>query len=326
MPEERAIAIGGSAGAVSALKRILPRLPAALPAPVFVVVHVGARGRDLLADILDACGPLKVSTAQEGERPGRAHVYVAPADRHLLVIDGVIRLGRGPRENMSRPAVDALFRSVAACYGPRAVGLVLTGNLNDGAAGLAAIKRCGGLTAVQDPADADAPEMPSEALEASDVDYRAPLADLADLIAALAREPTGPERPIPRALELEVHIALGRPSHAETVAEIADVVPLSCPDCGGTLAQLKAPPLRYRCQIGHAYSANALANEQGRWLEEALGVALRIVEERAILSERMARDAEKAGRTRSVEGYVAKAAELRGSAEVLREAALRISG
>jgi len=325
MPEGRAIAIGGSAGSISALKQIMPQLPATLPAPVFVVVHVGRQGEDLLAGILGACGPLDVSTAEDGARPERGHVYVAPADRHLLVVDGMIRLGRGPRENMSRPAADALFRSVAASYGPRAVGLVLTGNLNDGAAGLAAIKQCGGLTAAQNPADADVPDMPSGALEASDIDYRAPVSELAALIAALAGEPPGPALPIPRALELEIAIALGRPSRAATIAEIADVAPLSCPACGGTLSQLKEPPLRYRCQIGHAYSAGALAHEQDGSLEEALGVALRTVEERAVLAERMARDAEQSGRVRSMEDYLSKASEFRRSAEVLRNAAIRFS-
>jgi len=324
MSEGRVIAIGGSTGSISALKQILPRLPAGLPAPVFVVVHVGAEGRNLLAGILDACGPLTVSTAKDGEHPEQAHVYVAPAGRHLLLVDGEIRLGRGPRENMARPAVDALFRSVAASYGPRAIGLVLSGHLNDGAAGLAAIAQCGGLTAVQSPADAEAPDMPRGALEAGDIDYRAPLADLANLMVALAKEPPGPEFPTPRALELEIEIALGRPSQTGVIDEIADVAPLSCPECGGTLSQLKEAPLRYRCQIGHAYSAKTLAHEQNGSLDEALGVALRIVEERAVLADRMARDAEASGRAWSMENYASKAAEFRRSADVLRSAAIRL--
>jgi two-component system, chemotaxis family, protein-glutamate methylesterase/glutaminase len=325
MPEGRVIAIGGSSGSVSALKLIMSRLPSALPASVFIVVHVGAHGHDLLADVLDACGPLNVSTAKEGERPERGRVYVAPADHHLLVVDGVMRLGRGPRENMSRPAVDALFRSVAASCGPRAVGMVLTGNLNDGAAGLAAIKQCGGLTAIQCPSDAEAPDMPLGALEASDIDYRAPLRDLPDLIAALAEAPPGPALLIPRALEVEIAIALGRPSRAATIAEIADEAPLSCPDCGGALSQLKQPPLRYRCQIGHAFTAKVLAHEQATSLNQAMGIALRIVEERAVVAERMARDAEQAGRTRSMEDYLSRASEFRQSADVLREAAIKFS-
>src|SRR6056297_187914 len=321
MHKERAIAIGGSSGSIAALKQIVPRLLKDVPAAIFVVVHVGAYGRNLLGDILDSSGSLSVTTAVDGEPAEAGRVYVAPADRHLLVIDGIIRLGRGPRENMSRPPIDALFRSVAFSYGSGAIGLVLTGNLNDGAAGLASIKQRGGLTAVQNPADADAPDMPLGALEASDIDYRAPLADL---ITAMAHEPTGSEPAIRRELELEVDIALGRPCLTETIAEIADVAPLSCPDCGGTLSQLKRPPLRFRCQVGHAYSANALAHQHEGSIDEAVRVALRIVEERAVLAERMAREAKTAARTHAHEDYLGKAAELRASAKVLRAAALRL--
>jgi two-component system, chemotaxis family, protein-glutamate methylesterase/glutaminase len=290
-----------------------------------VVVHVGNHGKDLLAGLLDGLGPLRVTTAREGEVVEAGRIYVAPADRHLLITDHTVRLGRGPRENMARPAVDALFNSVAATYGSGAIGLVLTGNLHDGAAGLAAIKRCGGLTAVQDPAEAAAPEMPLEALEASEVDYRARLEDLPGLIAQLAQEPLGPPLPVPRALALEVEIALGRPCRSETIAEIADPAPLSCPACGGVLSQLDGAPLRFRCQVGHAFTARALEEEQEGSLDEAVRVALRIVEERAVLAERMSRDAAAAGRPRTEEMYRAKASELRRTSEVLRSATLRLS-
>lgn len=318
-----AVAIGGSVGSLDVLKQVLPQLPANLPGPVFVTVHVGSHGRNLLASILEKSSNLPVTTALEGEiaRPGR--VYIAPADRHLLVIDGVIRLGRGPRENLARPSVDALLRSVAVCYGAGAVGVVLTGHLNDGAAGLAAIKQCGGLSAVQNPADAVAPDMPLGALEASDIDYRAPAADLGALISTLLSADKRPVCRIPRSLELEVDIALGRPCVTETISEIADVVPLSCPGCGGSLSQLKQPPLRFRCQVGHAYSANCLMEAHEGAVDEAVRVALRIVESRAVLLEKMAREAASVGRSHSHNNFSEKAAELRRSADVLRSAALR---
>lgn len=230
--EHRTIAIGGSTGAVKDLKRILAALPADLSAPVFVVVHVGAQGRNLLAKAFEECGPLPVTTAEDGETIESGHVYIAPSDRHLLVVDGAIRLGRGPRENMARPAVDALFRSVAPSYGSRAIGLVITGHLNDGASGLAAIGQRGGITVVQNPSDAEAPDMPFGALEASDIDYRAPTDELAPLLSMLAQQPSGPEVQASRALELEVDIALGRPCRSPTIAEIAtpcaDHLPILC--------------------------------------------------------------------------------------------------
>jgi two-component system, chemotaxis family, protein-glutamate methylesterase/glutaminase len=321
----RAIAIGGSTGAIAILKQVLGDLPAELPAPVLVVVHVGARGRDLLAEILNEHCSLSVITARDEKKVEPGCVYVAPADHHLLVIDGMIRLGRGPRENMARPALDALFRSVAVSYGSRAVGVVLSGHLHDGAAGLAAIKQCGGLTAVQNPSDASASEMPLEALEASDIDYRAPSSQLGALLAALVTQPPARTVPISRALELEVDIALGRPCLTTTIAEIAEVAPFSCPSCGGVLSEIKQPPLRFRCQVGHGYSAKALMEEQEGSVDEAIRLALRIIEERATLAERMARDATSSGRSHASCALQEKAGELRSSADVLRQAALRLA-
>lgn len=195
--------------------------------------------KDLLAEILNAHSGIPVTTAVDGEAVERRHVYVAPADHHLLVIDGVIRLGRGPRENLARPAVDPLFRSVGLNYGPRAVAIVLTGMLNDGAAGLADLKRCGGVTVVQNPSEAVAPDMPMGALRASDVDYRAPLEDLAALLVELTGEEAGPPILVPAEIRLEVDIALGLQIGSETMLTIANPVPISCPACGGVLSQIR---------------------------------------------------------------------------------------
>ncbi|MFL5285332.1 MAG: chemotaxis protein CheB, partial [Rhodopila sp.] len=194
------------------LKRIFADLPADLPAAVFVVMHIASDGRDMLADILDAAGPMAVKTAAEGDTVENGRAYVAPAGQHLLVDHSTIRLGRGPRENMARPAVDPLFRSAALSYGPRVIGVVLSGKLDDGAAGLAAVKRCGGLTVVQDPADAQADDMPLSAFNACDVDYRAPAAKLAHLLVQLTNELAPLPLPVPGDLALEVQIAAGRPS------------------------------------------------------------------------------------------------------------------
>jgi two-component system, chemotaxis family, protein-glutamate methylesterase/glutaminase len=296
MSHRDVIALGGSLGAVAALKHLLGKLPADFAAAVFVVIHVGARGKDLLAEIFNAHSEIPVTTAVDGEVVERGHVYVAPADHHLLVIDGVIRLGRGPRENLARPAVDPLFRSVGLNYGPRSVAVVLTGMLNDGAAGLADLKRCGGVTVVQNPSDAVAPDMPMGALMASDVDYRAPLEGLAALLVELTGEEAGPPIPVPAEIRLEVDIALGRQIGSETMLTIANPVPISCPACGGVLSQIKSwPPLRFRCQVGHAYTSEALAAESESAVDEALRVALRIIEERVTLSEKMAEDAHRSG-------------------------------
>ncbi|MFN3932751.1 MAG: chemotaxis protein CheB [Brevundimonas sp.] len=316
------VAIGGSAGSVEVIRTICRGLPADLQASVLIAVHVGSIGQDLLGRILDADGPIPAGTAVEGEPLERGRIYVAPADHHLVVDDRTIRLGRGPRENMSRPAIDPLFRSAGISAGPRAIGVLLSGMLNDGASGLADLKRCGGVTVVQSPLDAIEDEMPRTALLASDIDYRASASDLAGLIGRLIEEEAGPELSPPANIALEVAIAVGRPSDSSVIAEIASPVPLSCPGCGGTLSQIRRSPLRFRCQVGHGYTAEALAQEQEDAVDEAIRIALRVIGERVVLMEKMALEARQAGRTAAAASFDERALELRGHADVLMESAL----
>jgi two-component system chemotaxis response regulator CheB len=315
------IAIGGSTGAVDAVRQLCADLPAEIAATLFIVIHVGASGNNLLADVFDAHSPIAISTAVDGEilRPG--HAYVAAADHHLLVIDDVLRLGHGPRENMARPAIDPLFRSVAANFGPRVIGVVLTGMLNDGASGLSDIKRCGGITVVQSPTDAEAPDMPWGALNGAEVDYRAPLADMAALLVKLTEEEAGPAVSIPHDVKVEVGIALGRRSDSEKLAEFADPVALTCPACGGVLSEInRQPPLRFRCQVGHAYTSEALASVKEDTVDEAVRVALRIMEERTLLGEKMADEARSTGRPAAAASYEQRVDECRAYATILRRA------
>jgi two-component system, chemotaxis family, protein-glutamate methylesterase/glutaminase len=324
----RVIAIGGSAGAINGVREFCTTLTPDIPAAVCIVIHVGRRGRNLIAGLFDMQCALPVATAVDGEllKPGRA--FVAPADRHLIVVEGTIRLGRGPRENLARPAIDPLFRSVGLSYGPRAIGVVLTGMLYDGAAGLADLKRCGGVTVVQDPADAVVPDMPLEALRASDVDYRVPLTLLGPLLTKLAHEPLGPAfEPPPDDIKLEVEIALGRPVGTEQTLGFADPAPLSCPSCGGVLAEVRRrSPLRFRCQVGHAFTAEALAEEQEGTVDEALRVALRIVEERAVLTRKMAEEARQTGHRLSAASFEKRAEESASQVEIIRQALRKAQG
>jgi len=317
------IAIGGSAGSIEVIRRICHGLPADLRASVTIAVHVAAGSQDLLAGILDNGGPLPASTAVDGEHLEEGRIYVAPADHHLLIDGRVLRLGRGPRENMARPAIDPLFRSAGISAGSKAIGVLVSGLLNDGASGLADLKRCGGVTVVQSPLDAIEDEMPRAALLASDVDYRAPASDLADLLERLAREEPGPVLAPPASVALEVAIAMGRPSDTPLIAEIADPVPLSCPGCGGTMSQIRRSPLRFRCQVGHGYTAEALARQQEGSVDEAIRVALRVIGERVVLVEKMALDALQAGRTAAAETFEARVREYRRHAAVLMDAALK---
>lgn len=320
---QRIIVIGGSMGAFGVLKQVCADLPADLPAAVFIVLHVARDSRDSFAGALDGLSALPVSNAADGERIEGGYIYVAPADHHLLVMGDSMRLGHGPRENMFRPAIDPLFRSAAISHGPRAIGVVLSGYLNDGASGLAAIKQCGGTTVVQNPLDARADDMPLSALESTEVDYRGPAADLGAMLARLAQEAHGPARPVPRELRLEVDIALGRPCDTPTLAQLADPVAMSCPACGGVLSEIRnSRPVRYRCQVGHGFTAHVLDTEQEQPADEALRVALRIIEERLTLLNRMARDDRSNHRLKSAAMYEDRAAEFERSATVIRDALL----
>lgn len=316
------IAIGGSAGSGAVLKQVLSDLPGDLPASVFVSTHIPAHTPSMLAEILNAKTALPVVQALDGQPIEQGHVYVAAPDRHLLLIDGTIRLGTGPRENMVRPSIDPMFRSAALSFGSRVVGVIVTGLLNDGAAGLHAIKSVGGTVVVQHPIDAEADQMPLAALEAVDVDHVAPAAKLGELLAAIAGTDAGPVKSATEDLNLEVEIAAGARLGSANLLRIADPTALSCPDCHGVLSEINGSrPLRYRCQIGHAYTAENLAARIDE-VDEAVRVAMRVMEERVTLVERMALDARQTGRSAVAELYEARAAEYRRYAGTLREAAV----
>lgn len=318
------IVIGGSSGATAPLKTILQDLPAGLPAAVLIVLHIPARGLGVLATVASATSRLPVHAATDGMaiRPG--NIYLGVADHHLLLDDGHIKLGRGPRENMARPAIDALFRSAAASHGSRVIGVILSGLLNDGASGLEAIKRCGGFAIVQEPADAIADEMPLSALQAVVADMTIPAARIGDILSDIAREPAGPTLPVPPDLQLEVDIAAGERMDSQILRSFADPAPFTCPSCGGVLSSVRgAHPTRFRCQVGHAFGSDTLAREQESTVDEALRVALRIIEERAELVARMADDGRRTGRSAVAEMYEERAREYRTYAETIRQVVLR---
>lgn len=324
MAKKDIIVIGGSAGSGEALQQIVADLPGDLPASIFVTTHVPSRSHGFLADVLSRKSSLPVSSAVEGQAIEKGRIYVAVPDRHLMLIDGVMHLGEGPRENMTRPAIDPLFRSAALSYGPRAVGVVLSGMLNDGASGLWAIKACGGTAVVQYPLDAIADQMPLAALEAVEADEVAPANQLAGLIAKIALSDAGKELACPPSLELDVEIASGGRIGSAALRQIADPAALSCPDCEGVLSEVHDKgPLRYRCQIGHAMTADVLASRTDQ-VEQAMRIALRMMEERLTLVTRMAAEARANDRHVVAELYEQRSREYQSYAETLREAAIGV--
>ncbi|MBG0567488.1 chemotaxis protein CheB [Actinoplanes aureus] len=282
------VAIGASAGGVEALRALVAGLPADYPGSLLVVLHVPRSAPSALAGILSRSGPLPAATAQDGDPLVGGRIYVAPGDHHLLLIDGHLRLSRGPAENGHRPAVDPLFRSVARVAGRRAIGVVLSGSRDDGAAGLAAIAAAGGATVVQDPEDAIYPWMPRAAVDQVKPDHIVPAAGLGGLLAAItaAALPAVPALETDPLLSAEVAIAELRPVDTD---EFSAPAGYGCPDCGGSLFLIHEKPIpRFRCRVGHAWSPESLLDEQAATLESALWQALRALEEKATLSRRLA--------------------------------------
>ncbi|MBR0665540.1 chemotaxis protein CheB [Roseomonas hellenica] len=316
------VVIGGSFGSTAVLKHILGSLPPDLPAAILVATHISSRSVSHLPEALKRATALPVHQAVDGQpvEPGR--VYIAPPDRHLLLLNGTILLGTGPRENMARPAIDPLFRSAALAYGPRVVGLILTGLLNDGAAGLHAIKAVGGVAMVQHPLDAEADGMPRAALEAVEVDHVGRVAELPRLLTAMVGTDAAPAVPASPELELEVAIAAGQRLGSDQLRKIGEPTALTCPHCQGVLSEIKGSgPLRYRCQIGDAFTAEAAMAAKDTTVSDAVRIAMRLMEERTELVTRMARDARDGGRTAVAELYEARAVEYAGYADTLRRAA-----
>lgn len=282
------VVIGASAGGVQALTDVLRRLPGNLPAAVFVVLHMAAKAPSALSAILSRCTSLPVAEAQDGEpiRPGR--IYVSRPDYHLLIQDGRVRLGHGPKEQHTRPAVDPLFRTAAETYGPRVVGVVLTGAQCNGSQGLLAVKQHGGVAMVQDPAEALWPSMPASAIRTVGVDHVLPLSDLAGKMTELVLDPPGRDA-------AGATVAHARPEQAKETRPMPpadlppEVSPLTCPECGSVLFQQDPPGLAlFSCRVGHTFSGPELLAEQTERLEAVLWSAVRIAEEQACLARQLA--------------------------------------
>ena len=267
------VTIGGSSGGVEALARLVSTLPADLPAAVLVVVHFPEGAPSALPRILSRSGPLEAVHPGDGDLVEKGRIYVAPPGLHLLVEDRRVRLARGPKENGHRPALDPLFRTAALEYGPRAVGVVLTGSLDDGTAGLAAIKARGGVAVVQDPEDALFRSMPESALRDVEVDYCLPVGEMATLLDWLAREPSeeGGTYPVPEDMKLEAKIAGLDPSVIDAGRHPGELSGFTCPECSGPLYGIQDGILeRFRCRVGHAYTAAGVLEGKINALEEAV--------------------------------------------------------
>lgn len=300
----RLIVVGASAGGLQALTRLVAGLPGDLSAAVCVVVHFPASGRSVLPQILARAGPLPATHARSGEPLESGHIYVAPPDHHLTVQDGHLRLTKEPRVNRNRPAIDPLFWSAARAHGAQVIGVILSGNLDDGTAGLLAIRREGGIAVIQDPVDAAHPDMPQAALETAGADHVAPSASLGHVLAGLVQ--AGVDTP-------------GDPEAQRRTGEEELIGHFSCPDCGGVLTAVSDGELiRYRCRVGHEFSPETLFSAQTEEVEAALWVALRALDEKAEIAGRLAARFQEQRRYLAASSYEGRAREARARAATLR--------
>jgi two-component system chemotaxis response regulator CheB len=328
LSDKRVVVIGASAGGVETLMRLVRELPSGFPAPVAVVLHVPPDAPSMLAEILSRTGNLKAKTAEAGEPFQAGTIYVAKPDHHLLVAgDGELTLNvaRGPRENRHRPAVDPLFRSAALAVGKNAVGVILSGTLDDGTAGLLAIKQCGGIAVVQEPSDALYPGMPQSAIEHVEVDHVVPVAAMGALLQRLVHDGSPHKtRKIPPNLRLETNMAQLEHDALHSDDRPGTPSPYSCPDCGGVLWEIQdGEYVRFRCRVGHAYSPETMLGAQDDTLEEALWTAVKTLEESARLSRRLAVGERERGNDWLVRRFEQKEQEARDRVEVIRRHLLR---
>jgi two-component system chemotaxis response regulator CheB len=318
------IVVGASAGGVEALRALVAGLPDDLPAAVLIVLHVPRSGPSALPVILDRLTGLSVRPAVDGEILRHGRIYVAPVDRHLLLLDNRVRLSRGPAENGHRPAIDPLFRSAARAFGRRTVGVILSGARDDGAAGLAAIAARGGVSVVQDPDEAIFPSMPRAALEHVKADHVLPIAKIGTLLDGLCREPFADDRApdvdadADAMLDAEVAMSDLKPLTTEDMP--ASPAGYGCPACGGSLFEMADRPVpRYRCRVGHAWSPESLLEEQGAALESALWMALRSLEEKASLNRRMAESSRSRGHDTACGRFRLQAEDAENAGALIRD-------
>lgn len=328
MPGHDIIVIGASAGGVEALGQLFGNLDLDIPAAIFVVLHIPADSNSYLPRLINRAiekrssnSALKAVHPKDGETIERGRIYVAPPDRHLLVQNGYIQLARGPKENSTRPAIDPLFRTAARAYGRRVVGVVLSGALDDGTAGLMAIKQQGGVAIVQNPKEALYPGMPHSAIENVPVDRILSLSDIPSALVQLASQEVQQQaQSVSNEMEMEADMASLELGAMQNSARPGIPSAFGCPECGGVLWELNEDRLtRFRCRTGHAYSIHSLLAKQDDGLEDALWNALRALEEKAALTKRMAKRARDRQQLYSTERFTQQAHSAQEQATLLRE-------
>jgi two-component system, chemotaxis family, protein-glutamate methylesterase/glutaminase len=327
MARKDIVVMGASAGGMEALQKVVARLPEDLPAALFVVWHLSPGAKSMLPSVLSKAGPLPAAHPADGDRIEPGRIYVAPNDHHMLLEKGYVRIARGPKENRFRPAIDPLFRSAAYVYGTRVIGVVLTGGLDDGTAGLWTIKLRGGTAVVQEPSDAAIRSMPLSALDNVAVDFKLPAAEIGDLLVRLVREPAAAPVKVSEEEDEktrhEIRMAKEREALEEEALALGELSPFTCPECHGVLTMLREGKIvRFRCHTGHAFSSDTLLASSSEELEARLWDAVRAADESMLLLNRLGEDLARGGNTAAAEKCFDQAREVHERVEAVREAAL----
>lgn len=323
MARRKIIVIGASAGGIAPLRSLLSQLSPQFPAALFGVVHGPAAARPHLPDVIASHTGVAVRYAQAGDLIRNGVLLLAPPDRHLLLKENEVRVTRGARENLWRPSIDVLFRSAAVAHDSRVIGVILSGALDDGTAGAAAICACGGAVLVQEPEEAEAPEMPASVLRTLDGVRIIKSAELPGALAAALGIPTV-ERPIPENLRVEAHFAEDPMAHLDDYPQLGNLSQNTCPECGGPLRQAPGDNLRFRCHTRHAFSAHVLKERARQDIESSLWAAVRLFQQRANIERGLAHKESEKGRLQAADGYAMRAAESESHASVLHDLLMKL--
>ncbi|HTE02165.1 MAG TPA: chemotaxis protein CheB [Mucilaginibacter sp.] len=315
------VVIGGSAGGLNALAELVQHLERGRDVAYCIVLHLSRKGiGDFVVHRIKQVTSMDCSMAADGAPIERDHIYVARPNQHLLVKNGKFKLGAGPEENRWRPSIDVLFRSAAVAYSSRAIGIILSGLMDDGTSGMWAIKRSGGHCMVQDPNQAEFPDMPLSVMNHMEVDMVATLSSMGSLIGKIVEDTKGPKKPVPADVIAESEIAEKTAVGIDDVRKIGAQSIFACPDCGGGLWDIQGDVIkRYRCHIGHAYTERDLVLKQAETAGTTLWVALRMMEERKHLLRKMEVDSNEKGYTRWAATHVEKQEELDTHINKLKE-------
>jgi two-component system chemotaxis response regulator CheB len=315
--------IGASAGGFLPLQMLIAHLEPRFPAALYAVIH-GPEGRPELPEVLAAQTQLPVRFGQESEPIQPGVLVLAPPDRHLLVKENEIRVTRGARENLWRPSIDVLFRSAAVAHGSRVTGIVLSGALDDGTCGSAAICACGGAVMAQEPTEAEFPSMPASVLRNLDGIRVLRSADLPHALERLVEEPAGPPREVPETLRIEAGFAEDPMAHLQDYPKLGELSQNTCPECGGPLRRAPGRILRFRCHTGHAFSAPVLEERTRCDVESSLWSAIRLFQQRANLDRGLAQKEIERGRLQGADKYATRAAEATAHASVLHDLLMKL--